>query len=361
MIINSSQIGMSAAHHQQQRVNERESLQHYQADAQGNVHLTGSVTREHSGSSLRVAVSTAEARIERTPPQPVTQPEAADTDEKIVDLDSTEPRIRLLAAIVSTFSNREIRLFDASDLKTDAQPVEVTLPDSGTAAPEPTAGQTGMRYEWSKETSVSESSRFSAVGKLTTADGKTIDIALDLRMEYSRTERENVVITAGVQMKDPLVINFNGQAAELTAETLSFDIDADGKQDTIKALSSNSGLLMLDKNGDGKATDGSELFGAISGNGFADLARYDEDGNGFIDEGDSIYGRLQIWIRTADGEDQYASLQEKGVGALYLGSVETPFSLYTQGDQLSGQIRSTGLYVNENGSVGTLQQIDLVV
>jgi len=70
---------------------------------------------------------------------------------------------------------------------------------------------------------------------------------------------------------------------------------------------------------------------------------------------------FKIWIRGADGSDQYAALQDKNVGALYLGSVDTPFSLYTEGDEMRGRIRSSGLYVGENGSVGTLQQIDLVV
>ena len=40
-----------------------------------------------------------------------------------------------------------------------------------------------------------------------------------------------------------------------------------------------SGYLALDKNGDGTINDGSELFGTRNGDGFADLAQYDEDGN----------------------------------------------------------------------------------
>ena len=44
-------------------------------------------------------------------------------------------------------------------------------------------------------------------------------------------------------------------------------------------METGNAFLSLDKNSDGIINDGSELFGAASGNGFADLAKYDEDGN----------------------------------------------------------------------------------
>lgn len=372
MIVSKSYIGMSASHQQSQQVSERESLQRFQADGQGNVRATSMVSLENTRSSLRMDASDAVARFARlavSPPAVSSQPpvppqlpvsQVSGAEDEPTDLETIEPRLRLLAALVSVLSNREVKVFNANDLQVDSEAVDINQITASVAGFSIT-GETGLRYEWSRETSVSESTSFSAEGRIITTDGKTIDIGLDLQMEYRFTERESLVITAGVQLKDPLVINFNGRAAELTAEKLSFDIDADGKQDSINRLASSSGLLMLDRNGDGKATDGRELFGAISGNGFADLALYDEDSNGFIDQGDSAFGELKIWIRAVDGTDQYFGLAEKGVGALYLGSVSTPFTLYTAGNELSGQIKSTGIYVGENGSVGTLQQIDLVV
>ena len=50
---------------------------------------------------------------------------------------------------------------------------------------------------------------------------------------------------------------------------------------------------VFDRNGNGKADNGSELFGVASGNGFADLRRLDEDRNGWIDESDAAFDRLQ--------------------------------------------------------------------
>lgn len=63
----------------------------------------------------------------------------------------------------------------------------------------------------------------------------------------------------------------------MTDQKFYFDLDADGTADRISMLKSGSGFLALDKNGNGKIDDGSELFGTQSGDGFADLEEYDID------------------------------------------------------------------------------------
>ena len=75
-------------------------------------------------------------------------------------------------------------------------------------------------------------------------------------------------------------------------------------------------FLALDKNGDGRMNDGSELFGTASGDGFKDLAAYDEDGNGWIDENDSIYSQLKIWTKDENGKDHLIDLKDADVGAI---------------------------------------------
>ena len=92
--------------------------------------------------------------------------------------------------------------------------------------------------------------------------------------------------------------------ANLTDQKFFFDIDADGKKDEISELAAGSGYLALDHNNDGKINDGSELFGPESGDGFADLAEYDDDGNGWIDENDAVWKKLKIWCRNKKGENE---------------------------------------------------------
>lgn len=206
-----------------------------------------------------------------------------------------------------------------------------------------------------------ENTAFSTQGTVRCADGREISFNLNVEMSRSFQEyyEENVTI-AQVNLCDPLVINLEGNIAELSDQTFYFDIDADGEEDEISRLTASSGFLALDKDENGVINDGSELFGAKSGDGFADLAAFDEDGNGFIDEGDSIWNKLKIWIMDENGEQQLYSLADKGVGAICLMNAGTDFSLTNRANETDGIIRKTGFFLFENGNAGTVQHVDLV-
>ena len=119
------------------------------------------------------------------------------------------------------------------------------------------------------------------------------------------------------QKKDPLVINFNGSAAQLTSTKFSFDIDTDGTTENISFAAPGSGFLALDKNHDGKINDGSELFGPASGNGFKELAAYDQDGNQWIDENDAVFSRLKVWSKDGEGKDRTRHASGKWRGGTF--------------------------------------------
>jgi len=74
-----------------------------------------------------------------------------------------------------------------------------------------------------------------------------------------------------------------------------------------------------------------------------------------------VYGELRLWTPETDGPGQLRTLQEAGVGALAVSSADTPFSLRTADNHTLGAVRSTSVYLREDGGVGTTQQIDLVV
>jgi hypothetical protein len=214
------------------------------------------------------------------------------------------------------------------------------------------------RHETYRE---SEQMSFTAGGIIKTADGREIDFSTQLNMSREFASEIITNRTESLQLKDPLVINFDGPAAALTETKFSFDLDNDGILDQISFLKSGSGFLALDHNQDGIINNGSELFGTSSGNGFADLLKYDLDQNGWIDENDSIYEKLRIWTKDESGEDVLFALGQKGIGAIYLGNVDTQFSFKDVANTTEGQLRKTGVFLRENGTVGTVQQIDLVV
>lgn len=207
-----------------------------------------------------------------------------------------------------------------------------------------------------------ENTLFSSVGTVKTADGREISFNVDVSMSrsFTQTYQQELNLAAFQQTCDPLVINFDTDTATLEDQKFFFDVDADGEQDSISMLGAGSGYLALDQNGDGIINDGRELFGPRSGNGFQDLAAYDEDGNGWIDENDNIWSKLKIWCKNPDGSDSLYTLGEKGVGAICLQNAATDFSLKSRSNQDNGYIRSTGIFLYENGNVGTVQHLDLV-
>ncbi|RDE19671.1 hypothetical protein DV711_12370 [Motiliproteus coralliicola] len=379
MRIESSQVNLQAEHRADQQLHERESLRLFQVDEDGQVTRSVELSSE-SRRRLSLEMSQQQAMANNRPGQQLPAelgtlaPDERQINEPVpllssptatIEPDQDEaykpelsPRLKLIKALLEQLTGREINL---SQPELDTDPNQAAADVSAGAetgiAPLP---QAGMRYEYERTYIESEQTEFQAQGKVRTSDGREIDFALDLKMSREYIEHDRVLIEAGAKLKDPLVINLDVRAAELRADKFEFDIDADGQLDEINQLASHSGMLALDKNGDGTINDGRELFGALSGNGFADLAAYDDDNNGWIDEADDVYDQLRVWIKKDNGDDQLLSLNELQVGALYLGSTDTPFELKNSSNELQGKIRATGVYLSENGQAGTLQQIDLV-
>lgn len=214
--------------------------------------------------------------------------------------------------------------------------------------------------------SETEETTFSTTGTVKTADGREIDFNLSMTMSRSFEEAYANTVTYASPLKletslcDPLVINLNTSSANVTDQKFYFDLDADGNMDLISNLASGSGFLALDKNGDGIINDGSELFGTKSGDGFKDLAAYDSDGNGWIDENDPIFDKLRIWTKDENGKDVLCALGKAGVGAIYLGNAQTDFALNSAKDNSTNAlVRKTGIFLYENGTCGTVQHVDM--
>jgi hypothetical protein len=264
---------------------------------------------------------------------------------------------QIVKRMVKAITGRDFKLFNPEHLKADTAAVEYQ--EKTTRQAETTRSGFALVYQRTASYQESENTTFSAQGTVKTRDGKEIEISSTLSMSREFSVSSSFTLRAGDAVKiDPLVINFDGNAAELSEKHFEFDLDADGKLDHIAVLNPGSAMLALDKNRDGKINDGSELFGPQSGNGFNELAQYDEDHNLFIDEADSIYKQLRIWQRHEDGSQQLLALGEIGIGAIYLGHTSTPFQLKSSDNSSLGEITDSGVYLTEQGGVGTIQQIN---
>ncbi|UCV19046.1 VCBS repeat-containing protein [Ferribacterium limneticum] len=251
-------------------------------------------------------------------------------------------------------------LLDAIMAAMDGKKVGEKFAAGEALSAQPAVARRGAEISWQRtiRETVTESEKTTVCGngKVTTCDGKVIEFDYALAMERNYTSEKVEEESGTVKLSDPLMLSFNGMACELTEDCISFDLNADGTAEQIPGIGKGSGYLVLDRNGNGKADDGSELFGVASGNGFADLAKLDDDHNGWIDEADAAFSQLGVW--SGDG---FGSLKQQGVGALCTATVNAEFSLKTKSNELLGQIRAAGLYLSEAGEVGHMQQVDLIV
>lgn len=207
-----------------------------------------------------------------------------------------------------------------------------------------------------------ESSTFATSGLVQTADGRSIGFNVEVSMSRAFMQSIDALEVKDYIKTDPLMINLDSNIGTVSDQKFFFDLDTDGTEEEISFAGKGSGFLALDKNDDGKINDGSELFGTKSGDGFGDLAAYDEDGNGWIDENDSIFKKLKVWTKDENGNDFLIDLKKADVGAIYLRSADTQFSLKDDMNNLNAEIKKTGIYLKESsGTVGTLNHVDLAV
>lgn len=253
------------------------------------------------------------------------------------------------------------------------------------------AGHTGrvVEYTWRELRTITvseqETTAYSACGTVNTADGRCLNFSLALTMARSSVATQTSVAAGGVRVCDPLVVNFDGGAAELSGRTFAFDLNADGQAESLDTLGVASAYLTIDRDGDGRIADGREVVGALSGDAFADLAKDDSDGNGWLDEADPAFATLRLWRRDDTGVDRLTTLADAGIGALYLGASATPFTEMAadpaspdrakdanaptnpgdpsgpENPAVRAYVRSTSIFLSESGKVGTLQHVDFAV
>jgi len=275
------------------------------------------------------------------------------------DLDSRSRVNRMiLEAIFQSITGRSINLNESKKVVEEGGPTELQVdtpvPSRNLQAANEVVYRRQERYE------EHERMQFQAQGTIRTQDGREISFNVDLAMSRDFVYESNLEVQR-VQMIDPLVINFDGLGAQLSQTKFSFDLDSDGTEEQLASLKTGSGFLALDRNNDGIINNGSELFGPSTGRGFAELAAYDEDGNQFIDEADSIYHQLRIWMTNEDGSTQLMALGDKNIGAIYLGHVSSPFQLKDENNNSLGEIANSGIYLKETGEVGVVQELNLRV
>lgn len=258
-----------------------------------------------------------------------------------------------------------LKMLTGKDIKIKIPRVDKEA-DQGSISQEPSqfSGRAGWGFEYSYHETYGEEElmSFSADGFVRTEDGREINFRFEFSLKRSYFSENRLTFRAGDALYvDPLVINFENNTVELTDRKYDFDIDSDGKPDKISFVRPGSGFLAIDLNGDGIINNGSELFGTRTGNGFLELATFDYDRNGWIDESDSVFKRLLVWSKDLDGNDVISSLVDKRIGAIYLNSINAIFHIKDIENKEQGLIKKAGIFLKEDGKVGSVMHLDLTV
>lgn len=357
MRIETSAVAMAGLHNSTEAYSQNESLQVWvgnQEAANPDVKRTG-----NSNDILQLSRN-ALNRWENMAKQQAKCPEEA----ICLDIPVQEKqKLILIEKLLEALTGKKIKITIPA-INQGKSPDAAPAPDETASPAAQEAGNAGwgLVYENHERYEESEKTFFTAAGIIKTADGKEIDFEVQMSMSRQFIMENHISVRAGDGVVvDPLVINYAGRAAELTATKFSFDLDSNGADDQISFVSPGSGFLAIDTNKDGIVTNGAELFGPQTGNGFLELSRFDEDNNRWIDENDSIFSDLRVWTKDEKGIDTLSALGQVGIGAIYLGNIETDFSFKNQANELLGQARRTGIFMGENGIAGTVQQIDMVI
>lgn len=345
MKISASYLTLQASHSYIQRDERRESLEAWVGERSNAP--TAQISA--AGQALSSQASTEQSAIDNAT-------KAAEND----------PFLLLVKQVLEWLTGKPVKVFTSADWKSgQGTPASAQQVQDTTQAPAQKSAGYGIAYDFHQSHSETETTQVSMQGTVLTADGKSIQLNLSLSMSRSFTSATDISIRAGdARRKDPLVINFGGNAAQLQDGKFSFDLNNDGNRESIAQLAPGSGYLAFDRNGNGRIDNGSELFGPATDSGFGELAALDSDHNGWLDENDNAYSKLSVWQPGADGNGQYGGLQslaQHQIGALYLGRVATPFALRGSQNSDLGMISASGLYLREDGSTGTLQEVDLSV
>ncbi|NWB28432.1 calcium-binding protein, partial [Pseudomonas gingeri] len=164
----------------------------------------------------------------------------------------------------------------------------------------------------------------------------------------------------------PLILDLDGDGVETVGinNGVRFDHDGNGFSEATGWVGRDDGLLVWDKNKNGVIDGGLELFGNNfvlstgnkAENGFAALAEFDSNHDGYVDALDSKFSELRVWRDlNADGisqSNELFKLEEVGVRSLNV--------LYERGetaDVNGNQHLQLGGYTRIDGAVSKMDDV----
>ena len=172
--------------------------------------------------------------------------------------------------------------------------------------------------------------------------------------------REIANAMTGGSLEDVALSGANGSGATITAKELALNVSGSTPQIDVSAFRVMSQRIEIDLTqiesrfssigSTAKINNGTELFGDQNGaaDGFAELAKFDDNQDGKIDANDVVFSAL-ILLR-ANGEQ--ATLMDEGITSISL-------SMITPIDQrlIGGDLVATSHFTRDDGSIATVGEV----
>lgn len=167
---------------------------------------------------------------------------------------------------------------------------------------------------------------------------------------------------------DPLALDLDGDGIETTGtgDMILFDHDGDLNRNATGWIKGDDGFLVLDRNGNGKIDNGSELFGVDTvmsnglkaSSGFEALRDLDSNADGIFSSADALFGDVRVWSDlNQDGvsqADELKTLDELGIASINLGETASSTDLGN-----GNSITATSTFTRTDGTTGTAANLDL--
>lgn len=140
---------------------------------------------------------------------------------------------------------------------------------------------------------------------------------------------------------DPLVLKLGGgsvHTTNLAGSKVMFDMNCDGRKERTGWITADEGFLVMDKNGNGRIDDASEMFSEFMSptakTGFGALAELDANHNGSINAKDPLFKQLRLWIDiNCNGETDKGELHTlEEFGIVYFSVGTTALNYYDNGN-----------------------------
>jgi hypothetical protein len=189
------------------------------------------------------------------------------------------------------------------------------------------------------------------------ASGFDMAFAFNLEVEVT-TERTTIQVRQrqlqNTEGADPLILDLDGDGIEVTSAEngARYDLTGDGVTEQTGTATGGDAFLALDRNGNGQVDGGNELFGDQHGasDGFAELAKYDMNGDGLIDKYDPIFDKLLLFqdlnLDGQSSDDELSTLQDHGIESISVRS--NPIEEYINAHRLIAE----SSFTRSDGSTG---------